>query len=134
MTSRSRQARRTPHSSSGNINFGSPSPEGQYARHHEYTQHSSQSNPSLPSLGSGAAAGIPAQERIVKNLVDKLNVKVSQSPFVKMSLIWSSFRAVALSFGCPHLRPRGRPVLPPGHRSPAAALATLYQCHCLVSL
>ncbi|KAF8592239.1 hypothetical protein K439DRAFT_1626245 [Ramaria rubella] len=75
MTSRSK-SRRTPHSSSGNIPFSSLPLEVQHPlKNHEYTHHNAHSNPSLPSLGS-SSAGVSAQERIVKTLVDKLNAKL----------------------------------------------------------
>jgi hypothetical protein len=78
MASRAKQTRRTPHSSSGNINFSSPSSEAQYIPrvqgNNEYAHHNAHSNPSLPSFGS--TAGVSAQERIVKSLVDKMIAKV----------------------------------------------------------
>lgn len=80
MTSRSaKQDRRTPHSSSGNINFAiSSGSDNPYSKNHEYIPHNLHSNTSLQSFGSGGAAGISAQERIVKSLVDKLYAKVCQ--------------------------------------------------------
>lgn len=76
---RSKQTRRTPHSSSGNIHTPLHLPvdaqySPQFQGNNEYTHHGAHSNLSLQSLTS--AAGVSAQERIVKSLVDKLIAKV----------------------------------------------------------
>ncbi|GJJ07052.1 hypothetical protein Clacol_001251 [Clathrus columnatus] len=77
MTSRSRQSRRTPQSSSGTIPLSLASQE-LTSRGHEYASpritNAHHSNPSLPTLAFGQTNSV--QDRIVRNLVDKLNAKL----------------------------------------------------------
>ncbi|KAF8524568.1 hypothetical protein BU17DRAFT_84597 [Hysterangium stoloniferum] len=77
MSGRARQPRRTPHSSSGNLAFLPQLPEGQYPQSDEYTQrHTHQSSPSLPSISSASTVRGASNDGIVKNLVDKMTMKL----------------------------------------------------------
>ncbi|KIJ57137.1 hypothetical protein M422DRAFT_219023 [Sphaerobolus stellatus SS14] len=91
MSGRNKLPRRTPHSSSGNIAFSIASqdiPQAQpSARSAEYTnQNARSSNASLPSLGgTSASTKASPQERIVRNLVNKLNSKLPYYSGLRLS-------------------------------------------------